>query len=298
MALFDKKKSFFSKLQERISDVLLMRAEIDEDMMDELEEALIQSDVGVETTLRIIGQLRSDVKKRDLWAPEQVKARIRELIQEGVDKGAAHQLSDCYPLIIIMVGVNGSGKTTSLAKLAHRFRQQGKSVLLAAADTFRAAAGEQLEIWGRRIGANVIRHQEGADPSAVIFDAIQAAKARQIDVLLCDTAGRLQTKKNLMAELEKMYKVIDREYPEADRETLLVIDAATGKNAISQAQEFSGIGAVTGIILTKLDGTAKGGIVITIADLFDIPVKFIGLGEKAEDLEPFDAESFVAGLFE
>mgnify|MGYP000949122678 CR=1 FL=1 len=196
-----------------------------------------------------------------------------------------------------MVGVNGSGKTTSIGKLGHHLKQEGKSVLLAAADTFRAAASEQLEIWGDRIGANVIKHKEGADPSAVIFDAIQAAKARKIDILICDTAGRLQTKKNLMTELEKMYKVINREYPEAEKETLLVLDAATGKNAVSQAKEFDEVSQITGIVLTKLDGTAKGGIVITIGDMFEIPVKFIGVGEGVEDLEPFDAEQFTEDLF-
>ena len=293
-----KKKSFFGKLQEKIEDVILMRPEIDEEMMEELEEALISADIGMDTTFRIIGQLRSDIKTLNLRDAESVKNRIRDIVCGILDKGDAHRLSEAVPLVILMIGVNGAGKTTSIAKLAHRYRQEGKTVLLAAADTFRAAAAEQLEIWGERVGVSVIRHQEGADPSAVIFDAVQAAKARKIDVLICDTAGRLQTKKNLMSELEKMYKVIGREYPEAEKEALLVLDAASGKNAVSQAKEFNEVTQITGIILTKLDGTAKGGIVITISDQFAIPVKFIGIGERMEDLEPFDPVSFAEGLFE
>jgi fused signal recognition particle receptor len=230
--------------------------------------------------------------------PEGVKGQIKNIISELMDKGEAHKLSDKSPLIILVVGVNGSGKTTSIAKIAYRLQKEGKSVLFAAADTFRAAASEQLQIWGERLGVGVIKHKEGADPAAVIFDAVHAAKARETDVLICDTAGRLQNKKNLMAELEKMYRVIEREYPEAERECLLVLDAATGKNAVSQAKEFSQVAQITGIVLTKLDGTAKGGIVITIADMFDIPVKFIGAGEGMEDLEPFDAAEFAASLFE
>lgn len=293
-----KKKSFFGRLQEKIEDVILMRPEIDEEMMEDLEEALITSDIGMDTTINIINQLREDIKKQKLREPEMVKERIRTIIREILDKGEEHKLSENTPLIILLVGVNGSGKTTSIAKIAYRCQQEGKSVLMAAADTFRAAAGEQLEIWGNRLGVNVIKHKEGADPSAVIFDAIQAAKAKGIDVLICDTAGRLQNKKNLMTELEKMYKVINREYPEADKEALLVIDATTGKNAVSQAKEFGEVAQITGIVLTKLDGTAKGGIIVTIADMFSIPVKYIGIGEGMEDLEPFDAERFVEGLFE
>ncbi|MDD2216357.1 MAG: signal recognition particle-docking protein FtsY [Eubacteriales bacterium] len=292
-----KKKSFFGRLQEKIEDVIRMRPEIDEEMMEELEEVLISSDVGMDTTFKIIGQLREDIKKQNIRDSEDVKACIKKIIKNLIDKGQAHQLSENIPLIILMVGVNGSGKTTSIGKLGYHLKQEGKSVLLAAADTFRAAASEQLEIWGDRIGVNVIKHKEGADPSAVIFDAIQAAKARNIDILICDTAGRLQTKKNLMTELEKMYKVINREYPEAEKETLLVLDAATGKNAVSQAKEFDEVSQITGIVLTKLDGTAKGGIVITIGDMFEIPVKFIGVGEGIEDLEPFDAEQFTEDLF-
>jgi len=285
-------------LQEKIENVILMRPEVDEEMMEELEEALITSDIGMDTTQRIVERLRADVKKMNIRDPEGVRAQIQLIIRELIDKGDAHKLSDKVPLILLVIGVNGSGKTTSIAKLAHRLQKEGKTVILAAADTFRAAAAEQLQIWGDRLGVSVIRHGEGADPSAVIYDAIQAAKARGADVLICDTAGRLQTKKNLMAELEKMYRIIEREYPEAEKESLLVLDAATGKNAVSQAKEFSQVAQITGIVLTKLDGTAKGGIVITIADMFEIPVKFIGVGEGMEDLEPFDAADFAASLFQ
>jgi len=295
---FGVKKSFFGRLQEKIEDVIFMRPEIDEEMLDELEEVLITSDIGMDTTMKITGKLREDIKKLGIRDPEGVKGQIKSIIKELIDKGEAHKLSSEIPLIILMIGVNGGGKTTSIAKIAHKCRKDGKTVLLAAADTFRAAASEQLEVWGNRIGVNVIRHQEGADPSAVIFDAIQSAKAKKVDVLIVDTAGRLQTKKNLMAELEKMNKVIEREYPEAHRETLLVLDAATGKNAVSQAKEFGEITEVTGIVLTKLDGTAKGGIVITISDEFQMPVKFIGVGEGMDDLKAFDPAEFAKAIFE
>ncbi|QIB68935.1 signal recognition particle-docking protein FtsY [Aminipila butyrica] len=295
--LFDKpKKSFFGKLSEKISEVFLGRT-VDEELLEELEEVLITSDIGMETTMKIIGQLREDVRKQGLTTEQQVKDRIAAIVEGLVDKGDQHQICGATPLVILMIGVNGGGKTTSIGKLANRFRQEGKTVLLAAADTFRAAAGEQLELWGQRSGVNVISHHEGADPSAVIFDAIQSAKAKKTDVLICDTAGRIQTKKNLMVELEKMNKVVSREYPEAARETLLVLDATTGKNAVSQAREFGEITDITGIVLTKLDGTAKGGIVITIADEFDLPVKFIGVGEGMDDLKAFNPAEFAGGLF-
>lgn len=295
---FGVKKSFFGRLQEKIEDVIFMRPEIDEEMLDELEEVLITSDIGMDTTMKITGKLREDIKKLGIRNPEGVKEQIKTIVKELIDKGESHKLSNDTPLIILVIGVNGGGKTTSIAKIANKCRKEGKTVLLAAADTFRAAASEQLEVWGNRIGVNVIRHQEGADPSAVIFDAIQSAKAKKVDVLICDTAGRLQTKKNLMAELEKMNKVIEREYPEAYRETLLVLDAATGKNAISQAKEFGEITDITGIVLTKLDGTAKGGIVITISDEFQMPVKFIGVGEGMDDLKEFDPAEFAEAIFE
>lgn len=295
--LFEKpKKSFFGKLSEKISEVFLGRT-VDEELLEELEEILITSDIGMDTTMKIIGQLREDVRKQGLTTEQQVKDRIASIVQELIDKGENHQISEETPLVMLMIGVNGGGKTTSIGKLANKFKQEGKTVLLAAADTFRAAAGEQLELWGERVGVNVISHHEGADPSAVIFDAIQSAKAKNVDILICDTAGRIQTKKNLMVELEKMNKIIGREYPEAARETLLVLDATTGKNAVSQAKEFGEIADITGIVLTKLDGTAKGGIVITIADEFDMPVKFIGIGEGMNDLKEFDPAEFAGGLF-
>ena len=305
---FGEKKSFFTRLKEgltktkdemvsKIEDVIFQRPAIDEDMLEELEEALILSDIGMDTTEKIIEQLRSDIKTEKLDTPEAVKAQIEKIISDLITKEEGMKLSDQYPLVILMIGVNGAGKTTSMGKIAHMLKEQGRSVMFAAGDTFRAAAIEQLEIWGERAGVPVIKHQEGADPSAVIYDAIQAAKARNIDVLICDTAGRLQNKRNLMNELEKMNKVIEREYPEASKETLLVLDAATGKNAISQAKEFGETAALTGIVLTKLDGTAKGGIVITLADQFDVPVKFIGVGEGMDDLQEFDPEAFAEALF-
>ncbi|MBE6036949.1 MAG: signal recognition particle-docking protein FtsY [Clostridiales bacterium] len=293
-----KKKSFFGRLQEKIEEVIFQRPQIDEDTLEELEEALIISDIGMVTTEKIIEQLRDDVKHMGLRESAAVKTRLTEIIAGLMDKGEAQKLSQETPLVILMIGVNGAGKTTTIAKLTHQLQKEGKSVLIAAADTFRAAAAEQLCVWGDRLGVDVIRHQEGADPSAVIFDAIQAAKARKTDVLICDTAGRLQNKRNLMAELEKMDRVINREYPEAARETLLVLDGSTGKNAVSQAKEFGEIGKITGIVLTKLDGTAKGGIVITIADEFDIPVKYVGLGEGMEDLKAFSSAEFAKELFD
>ena len=297
MSLFGEKKSFFGRLSEKISDVIMMRAEVDEDLMDELEEVLITSDIGMDTTMNVMSRLRERIKKDYITSPEGVTKALKAILTEIVDKGERHKLSEKMPLVILMIGINGGGKTTTIGKLAHKLRKQGKTVMLAAADTFRAAATEQLVIWGERNGINVIRHQEGADPSAVIYDAIQSAKAKEIDVLICDTAGRLQNKKNLMNELEKMNKVISREFPEAEREPLLVLDATTGKNAVSQAGEFGQVADITGIVLTKLDGTAKGGIAITIADEFDMPIKYIGVGEGIEYLEEFEPEAFIGGIF-
>ena len=298
MSLFGEKKSFFGRLSEKISDVIMMRAEVDEDLMDELEEVLITSDIGMDTTMHIMENLRSKIKNENITQPDKVKEALKEIMIGLVDKGERQVLCQESPLIVLMIGINGGGKTTTIGKLAHRLKSEGKSVMLAAADTFRAAAAEQLAIWGQRNGINVVKHQEGADPSAVIFDAIQSARAKNIDVLICDTAGRLQNKKNLMNELEKMNKIISREYPEASRETLLVLDATTGKNAVSQAKEFGDVADITGILLTKLDGTAKGGIAITVADEFDMPVKFIGVGEGIEDLMAFDPAWFIGGLFD
>lgn len=298
MSLFKEKKSFFGRLSEKITDVIMARAEVDEDLMDELEEALITSDIGMNTTMSIMEELRTVIKNDNITSPEGVKNKLKSIMIKLVDKGERQELSESIPLIILVIGINGGGKTTTIGKLAHRCKKDGKTVMLAAADTFRAAAAEQLVIWGERNGVNVVRHQEGADPSAVIYDAIQSAKAKKIDVLICDTAGRLQNKKNLMTELEKMNRVIDREFPEADRETLLVLDATTGKNAVSQAQEFGQVADITGIVITKLDGTAKGGIAVTIADEFDMPIKYIGVGEGIEDLKKFVPEEFIGGIFD
>lgn len=308
MGIDIEKKSFFGRLKDglkktkegmvgTIEDVIFQRPKIDEDMLEELEEALILSDIDMDTTEKIISKLRGDIKTEKLDTPELVRDQLKKIIADILQGDQDHGLSSETPLVILMVGVNGTGKTTSMAKIAHRLKADGRSILFAAADTFRAAASEQLEIWGRRLDIPVIRHGEGADPSAVIFDAAGAAKSRGVDVLICDTAGRLQNKKNLMNELEKMNKVIDREFPEAARETLLVLDAGTGKNAVSQAELFNEAAAITGIVLTKLDGTAKGGIVITLADRFGFPVKYIGVGEGMEDLQEFDPQAFADALF-
>ena len=297
MMFREEKKSFFGKMSQRIGDALAGKATIDDDFMDELEEILITSDIGMETTMKIVDMLRTEVKTNNLTKPSVIKIRLAKIISSVINKKEEQKLCQDTPLVILMIGINGGGKTTSIGKLAHKLRQEGKTVMLAAADTFRAAAAEQLCIWGDRVGVNVVKHKEGADPSAVIYDAIQSAKAKHIDVLICDTAGRLQNKKNLMDELNKMNKVIGREYPEAARENLLVLDATTGKNAVSQVQEFGDVADITGIILTKLDGTAKGGIVVTIADEFDMPVKFVGVGEGIEDLKEFDPVEFAEGIF-
>jgi fused signal recognition particle receptor len=298
MAFGDRKKGFFGRLQERISDAVMRRPKVDEALLDELEEILITSDIGMETSMHIIGRLREDVREQRIADASDVEAQISKIVESLVDKGERLKMADAYPLIILMIGVNGGGKTTTIAKLARLYKEQGKSVLLAAADTFRAAAADQLSVWGERVGAGVIRGAEGGDPSSVIFDSISAARARDIDVLICDTAGRLQNKRNLMSELEKMGKVIAREYPEAARENLLVLDATTGKNAVSQAQEFGTVADITGLVITKLDGTAKGGIAVTVSDEFDLPIKFIGVGEKPEDLEAFDPHAFAQSVFE
>ncbi len=296
--MLGEKKGFFGRMSERINDALMMNPTIDEDFFDELEEILITSDIGMDTTMKVVETLREEVKANNMTKPGVIKIRLGKIIADTINKGEAQKLSEESPLVILMIGINGGGKTTSIGKLAYKLKKEGRTVMLAAADTFRAAASEQLEIWGERVGVNVIRHAEGADPSAVIYDAIQSAKAKNMDVLICDTAGRLQNKKNLMDELAKMNKVIGREWPEAARENLLVLDATTGKNAVSQVSEFGEAADITGIVLTKLDGTAKGGIVLTIADEFDMPVKFVGLGEGIEDLEEFDPEDFAKGIFE
>lgn len=291
------KKGFFGRLSEKLGDAILGRANVDETLFDELEEILIMSDIGMQTTLDIIQRLRDDVKTEFITNPKRVQKKLKGYMIEAVDKKERLSMKDNYPLVILAIGINGSGKTTTIGKLANMYKNKGKSVMLAAADTFRAAAADQLNIWAERVGVPIIRHQEGADPSAVLFDASTAAKARGVDVLICDTAGRLQNKKNLMMELEKMNKVLSREFPEASRETLLVLDATTGKNAVSQASEFGSVTELSGVVITKLDGTAKGGIALTISDEFDMPIKFVGIGEKIDDLKPFNPEEFIGGIF-
>ena len=297
MGLFEK-KSTFRKFIDSITNAIYDNPDLGPEFMEELEEGLVMSDIGIDTSDAIMKELDTAINERYIIKEKQIKKELAGIIEGLMDKGERNRMSEDYPLIILMIGINGGGKTTSIAKLAHMYKKKGKSVMLAAADTFRAAAAEQLQTWGDRVGVRVIRHAEGTDPTAVIYDAIQSAKANNIDVLICDTAGRLQNKVNLMKELEKMSKVISREYPEATRENLLVLDATTGKNAISQAEEFSSIADITGIILTKMDGTARGGISITIADQFDIPIKFIGMGEGLDDLIPFNARDFADSIFE
>lgn len=292
------RESFTSK----INDLVARYRKVDEEFFEELEEILISADVGVETVMTLIEELEMEVKRRNIQDTEKVKEVISEKLVEIYYDGEDHtveelKLNDSRLSIILVVGVNGVGKTTTIGKLAHRLKEEGKSVLLAAGDTFRAGAIDQLEVWGERAGVDVIKHSEGSDPAAVIFDAIQAAKSRGVDVLLCDTAGRLQNKVNLMNELAKVKKVISREVEGAPHETLLVLDATTGQNALSQAKTFKEATDVSGIVLTKLDGTARGGIVLAIRKELNIPVKFVGLGEQMTDLQPFDAHQFVYGLF-
>ena len=292
------KKGFFGRLSEKIGDAIMGRATIDESLFDDLEEVLITGDIGLETTMKIIDRLQAEVKAEVVTNPNKVKSKLKRLMVEAVDKKERHKISESYPVVILVIGINGGGKTTTIGKIANMYKKQGKKDMLAAADTFRAAASEQLQIWADRVGVPIVKHQEGADPSAVLFDAAQSAKAKGIDVLICDTAGRLQNKKNLMTELEKMNKVLTKECPDAHRETLLVLDATTGKNAVSQAQEFGGVSDLTGVIITKLDGTAKGGIAITISDEFDLPIKFVGVGEGIDDLKPFVPKEFIGGIFD
>ena len=287
-----------SALTDKIEDLLSRRKKIDESFYEELEDILIGADVGVKTVMELVDQLRGEVRARKIEDPSELREVLSELLLDLMSGQDDRELK--LPgqglAVILFVGVNGVGKTTTIGKMAHRFKQQGKKVLLAAGDTFRAGAIEQLEVWGQRVGADVIRHQAGSDPAAVIYDAIQAAKNRQADVLLCDTAGRLQNKVNLMEELNKIYRVVQREVPGAPHEVLLVLDATTGQNALSQAKLFQEKSGVTGIVLTKLDSTAKGGIVIAIRRELNIPVKFVGLGEKMEDLQEFDPLQFVHAL--
>lgn len=300
---------FFSKLKEgltrtregfvaKIESLVTGANKIDDELFDELEELLIQADVGVNTAVEIVEDLRRTVRERKIEDASELKGVLKELIAGIMGDSKPGLKLKNRPAVIIVVGVNGVGKTTSIGKLAYNFKQDGKRVLLAAADTFRAAAIDQIEIWGGRSGCDVIKHKEGADPAAVVFDAIQAARARNIDIIIVDTAGRLHTKTNLMEELKKVFRVISREVPDAPDEVLLVLDAATGQNAISQAKIFAQATGITGIVLTKLDGTAKGGVVIGIKSELEIPVKFVGIGEKVEDLREFDPKEFVEALFD
>lgn len=301
MSFFEKLKNGLKKTREsitqRVDQLLVSMGKIDEELFEELEEILITSDVGVDTSLKIIENLKQRVKSERATDPKQVRELLKDEIANIFNSGDARLNLNTKPAVIVVVGVNGVGKTTSIGKLCHMLKMQGKKVLMAAGDTFRAAAIDQLEIWAKRAGVDIIKHTEGSDPSAVIFDAIQAAKARDYDVIVCDTAGRLHTKKNLMEELKKIFRIIDRELPGADVETLLVLDATTGQNALSQAKTFTEATGVTGLVLTKLDGTAKGGIIVSIKSELDIPVKFIGVGESIDDLQPFDAQGFVDALF-
>lgn len=284
---------------DRVDDLFSRRKKIDEDFYEELEEILIGADVGVNTVLKLIDQLRDEVKKRKIEDPAELQPILSEKLI-GLLKGDADAGLKLNPnglSVILFVGVNGVGKTTTIGKMAHMFKSQGKKVLMAAGDTFRAGAIEQLEAWGERVGVDVIKQQSGADPAAVMFDAVQAAKTRGVDILLCDTAGRLQNKVNLMEELNKIYRVIQREVPDAPHEVILVLDATTGQNALSQAKLFGDKTGLTGLVLSKLDGTAKGGIVVAIRQELSLPVKFVGLGEKMDDLQPFDSEQFVHALF-
>lgn len=282
-----------------VDDVLSGFKQIDEDLYEELEEALIMADFGVDTTLAIMEQLKEKVKTEKIKEPSALKTALQEIITELLTKTpTASILNEEGPTVVLVIGVNGVGKTTSIGKMSHLFKSQGKKVLVAAADTFRAAAIEQLQVWTERAGVEIIKHEEGTDAAAVVFDAIAASKSRKADVLICDTAGRLQNKTNLMKELEKISRIIARDYPEAKKEILIVLDATTGQNAIQQVKLFKEVADISGIILTKLDGTAKGGAIVGIYESLGVPVKYIGVGEKIDDLQPFDAEAFAKALFE
>ena len=299
--LFERLKQGLTKakqgITDKIDDVLKSYTKVDEELLEELEEILITADVGVNTTMDIIDKLRDKIKENKITEPSGVKAELKNIIEEILTNENSTLNVEKSPTIILMVGVNGVGKTTTIGKLANRYKQEGKKILLAAGDTFRAAAIEQLEVWAGRSNVDIIKHQEGADPGAVVFDAIKAAKARKVDLLICDTAGRLHNKANLMNELGKVFKIVDREFPEANKEVLLVVDATTGQNAVVQAKTFKEVADITRIVLTKLDGTAKGGVVLAVKSEVDVPVKLIGVGEKVEDLQDFDAKAFSEALF-
>jgi len=305
-AVTEKFKEGLSKTRnnfsEKVNDLVSRYRKVDEDFFEELEEILIGADVGFDTVMELVDELKKEVKRKNIQDPKEVQAVISEKLvaiyqQDGDESDSSINVQENGLTVILFVGVNGVGKTTTIGKLAHFYKSEGKKVLMAAGDTFRAGAIEQLEVWGERVGVDVIKQVAGSDPAAVMYDAIHAAKSRQADILLCDTAGRLQNKVNLMNELEKVKRVIEREVPGAPHEVLLVLDATTGQNALVQAKTFKEATNVSGIVLTKLDGTAKGGIVLAIRNELKIPVKLVGLGEKMDDLQSFDAEKYVYGLF-
>lgn len=300
MGFFNRLKESLSKTKEsinsKIDSVISVFKKVDEELFEELEEVLIMSDLGVNTSCEIIERLRDSAKEKHITDSAELKTELGRILEEILVEGGNEMRLEGTPAVVMVIGVNGVGKTTSIGKLAYMYKQQGKKVVIAAADTFRAAAIEQLEVWAERADAELIKQQDGSDPAAVIYDAACAAKNRRADVLLCDTAGRLHNKKNLMEELKKIYKILDRELPDSSKEVLLVLDATTGQNAVSQAKLFKEAADITGIILTKLDGTAKGGIVFAIKNDYDIPVKLIGLGEKIDDMAEFDAHSFVDAI--
>lgn len=304
-AITDKFKDGLTKTRDqftsKVNDLVARFREVDEEFFEELEDLLLQADVGFETVMELIDELRTEVQRKNIKSTDGIQSVISEKLVEIYKAGEEDQgilnLQEDGLSVILMVGVNGVGKTTTIGKMAARFKAEGKTVMLAAGDTFRAGAIDQLVVWGERTGVEVIRQSEGSDPAAVMYDAIQAAKSRQVDILICDTAGRLQNKVNLMNELEKIHRVIDREVPGAPHEVLIALDATTGQNALVQAQTFQEATNVSGIVLTKLDGTAKGGIVLAIRNKLNIPVKFVGLGEGIDDLQPFDPEKYVYGLF-
>ena len=302
MGFFDKLKKGLTKTRdavyEQVNNVFSVFVKVDEELFESLEEALIMADLGMETSVELIDELRDRVKKKHITDGNLVKEELYSVITDALCEIDNSMKLDTTPAVILVIGVNGVGKTTSIGKMASFYKSQGKKVMLAAADTFRAAAIDQLDIWAQRSGCDIIKHNEGSDPAAVVFDACNAAKARGADILICDTAGRLHNKKNLMAELEKINRVISRELPDVSRENLLVLDATTGQNAVSQAKLFSEVSELTGIVLTKLDGTAKGGIVISIAKEQSLPVKFIGVGEGIDDLQTFIPEDFAKALFD
>ena len=299
--LFENLKSGLTKtrdaLTDKINEALNLAVSIDDDLYEELEEILIMSDVGMDTTIAIIERLKEKIRKEKINDINEVKPALKAVIKEMMLEGAEAEESSSDKKVLLIIGVNGVGKTTSIGKLAAKNKSAGKKVLLAAADTFRAAAIDQLEVWSSRANVDIIRHSEGSDPAAVVFDAISAAKSRGVDLLICDTAGRLHNKKNLMDELGKIGRIVEREFEEASKETYLVLDATTGQNAVVQAKQFMEVCPIDGIILTKLDGTAKGGVVISIKHSLNIPVKYIGVGEGIDDLQEFDAESFAEALF-